>query len=80
MDLFGRHAETAALDGLPARAAGGAGAAGFPLERTRARLLIGPRTVGHHLANVYPELVITSHAELARIDLDGSLRLGATGG
>ncbi|MFF0717236.1 AAA family ATPase [Micromonospora sp. NPDC003816] len=40
-----------------------------------AQLLISPRTVGHHLANVYPKLGITSRAELARIDFDGDLRL-----
>ncbi|MEV2238175.1 AAA family ATPase [Micromonospora sp. NPDC049891] len=40
-----------------------------------AQLLISPRTVGHHLANVYPKLGITSRTELARIDFDGDLRL-----
>ncbi|WP_327035037.1 helix-turn-helix transcriptional regulator [Micromonospora ureilytica] len=40
-----------------------------------AQLLISPRTVGHHLANVYPKLGITSRRELARIDFDGDLRL-----
>jgi DNA-binding CsgD family transcriptional regulator len=44
-----------------------------------AQLLISPRTVGHHLANVYPKLGITSRAELARIDFAGGLRLSATG-
>lgn len=43
-----------------------------------AQLLISPRTVGHHLANVYPKLGITSRAELARIDFDGDLRLSPT--
>ncbi|PZG20460.1 helix-turn-helix transcriptional regulator [Micromonospora craterilacus] len=43
-----------------------------------AQLLISPRTVGHHLANVYPKLGITSRAELARIDFDGDLRLSST--
>ncbi len=37
--------------------------------------LISPRTIGHHLANVYPRLGITSRAELARIDFEGELRL-----
>ena len=40
-----------------------------------AQLLISPRTVGHHLANVFPKLGITSRAELARIDFAGGLRL-----
>ncbi|MEU6643491.1 AAA family ATPase [Saccharomonospora sp. NPDC046836] len=40
-----------------------------------AQLLISPRTVGHHLANVYPKLGIASRADLARIDFDGDLRL-----
>ncbi|WP_440105330.1 LuxR C-terminal-related transcriptional regulator [Streptosporangium sp. H16] len=37
--------------------------------------MISPRTIGHHLANVYPRLGITSRAELARIDFEGELRL-----
>lgn len=40
-----------------------------------AQLLISPRTVGHHLANDYPKLGITSRGELSRIDLSGDLRL-----
>ncbi|BBG03786.1 MULTISPECIES: helix-turn-helix transcriptional regulator [Pseudonocardia] len=40
-----------------------------------AQLLISPRTVGHHLANVYPKLGITSRTELSRVDLAGDLRL-----
>ncbi|MDG4798349.1 LuxR family transcriptional regulator [Micromonospora sp. WMMD1082] len=46
-------------------------------RETAAQLLISPRTVGHHLANVYPKLGITSRAELARIDFDGDLRLSS---
>jgi DNA-binding CsgD family transcriptional regulator len=44
-----------------------------------AQLLISPRTVGHHLANVYPKLGVTSRAELARIDFAGGLRLSPAG-
>jgi DNA-binding CsgD family transcriptional regulator len=44
-----------------------------------AQLLISPRTVGHHLANIYPKLGITSRAELARIDFAGGLRLSPAG-
>jgi DNA-binding NarL/FixJ family response regulator len=44
-----------------------------------AQLLISPRTVGHHLANVFPKLGITSRAELARIDFAGGLRLSPAG-
>ncbi|GGM25902.1 ATP-binding protein [Micromonospora yangpuensis] len=43
-----------------------------------AQLLISPRTVGHHLTNVYLKLGITNRAELARIDVDGDLRLDST--
>ncbi|MEU0479163.1 AAA family ATPase [Streptosporangium sp. NPDC006013] len=42
-----------------------------------AQLLISPRTVGHHLANVYPKLGIASRADLARIDFAGDLRLSS---
>ncbi|MEV1295323.1 AAA family ATPase [Pseudonocardia sp. NPDC049635] len=44
-----------------------------------AQLLISPRTVGHHLANVYPKLGISSRGELTRVDLDGDLRLRVDG-
>ena len=52
---------------------------GLTNREIAAQLLISPRTVGHHLANVYPKLGITSRAELARIDFTGDLRLGAAG-
>ncbi|MEV0225291.1 AAA family ATPase [Streptomyces sp. NPDC050704] len=39
------------------------------------QLLISPRTVGYHLANVFPKLGIVSRADLARVDLGDGLRL-----
>ncbi|MEH0424328.1 ATP-binding protein [Streptomyces sp. B21-083] len=39
------------------------------------QLLISPRTVAHHLANVFPKLGIVSRADLARVDFDDGLRL-----
>lgn len=41
------------------------------------QLLISPRTVSHHLANVYPKLGITSRRELALVDLTSTFRLPA---
>ncbi|MFL6056378.1 MAG: helix-turn-helix transcriptional regulator [Actinoallomurus sp.] len=38
-------------------------------------LLISPRTVGHHLSNVFPQLGIASRTDLARVDFDKDLRL-----
>ncbi|MEQ3551130.1 AAA family ATPase [Pseudonocardia nematodicida] len=49
---------------------------GLTNREIAAQLLISPRTVGHHLANVYPKLGIDSRATLARIDFAGDLRLG----
>ncbi|GAA2125704.1 hypothetical protein GCM10009802_31240 [Streptomyces synnematoformans] len=78
----------------PARGGGPPTAAGLTAQELRvarlaadgltnreigAQLLISPRTVGHHLASVYPKLGITSRAELARIDFAGDLRLKAAG-
>ena len=40
-----------------------------------AQLLISPRTVGHHLSNVFPKLGIVSRADLARVDFADGLRL-----
>ena len=39
------------------------------------QLLISPRTVGYHLANVFPKLGIVSRADLARVDFEDGLRL-----
>ncbi len=78
----------------PARGGGPPAAAGLTAQELRvarlaadgltnreigAQLLISPRTVGHHLAGVYPKLGITSRAELARIDFAGDLRLKTAG-
>lgn len=55
---------------------------GVALQRLRranreigAQLLISPRTVGYHLANVFPKLGIVSRADLARVDFGDGLRL-----
>ncbi|MEJ2871494.1 AAA family ATPase [Actinomycetospora sp. OC33-EN08] len=50
---------------------------GLTNREIAARLLISHRTVGHHLAAVYPKLGITSRTELARVDVSGDLRLRA---
>ncbi|MFM9696714.1 helix-turn-helix domain-containing protein [Streptomyces europaeiscabiei] len=39
------------------------------------QLLICPRTVGYHLASVFPKLGIVSRADLARVDFGDGLRL-----
>ncbi|MDX2394072.1 AAA family ATPase [Streptomyces sp. DK15] len=51
------------------------GADGLTNREIAAQLLISPRTVGHHLANVFPKLGIVARAELARVDFDNGLRL-----
>ncbi len=52
-------------------------AQGLTNREIGAQLLISPRTVGHHLANVFPKLGILSRADLARIDFgDGSHPIG----
>ncbi|MFD5540456.1 LuxR C-terminal-related transcriptional regulator [Streptomyces sp. NPDC127079] len=43
-------------------------AQGLTNREIGAQLLISPRTVGHHLANVFPKLGIVSRADLACID------------
>ncbi|MFB7629470.1 AAA family ATPase [Streptomyces sp. NPDC056149] len=50
-------------------------AEGLTNREIGARLLISPRTVGHHLANVFPKLGIVSRADLARVDFEDGLRL-----
>ncbi|MDJ0463872.1 LuxR family transcriptional regulator [Streptomyces sp. H27-C3] len=48
---------------------------GLTNREVAAQLLISPRTVGHHLSNVFPKLGIVARAELARVDFDNGLRL-----
>ncbi len=48
---------------------------GLTNKEIAAQLLISPRTVGHHLANVFPKIGITSRADLARVDFEDGLRL-----
>ncbi|MFF0739150.1 AAA family ATPase [Streptomyces sp. NPDC004111] len=48
---------------------------GLTNREIAAQLLISPRTVGHHLSNVFPKLGIVARAELARVDFDNGLRL-----
>ncbi|MFI6935155.1 AAA family ATPase [Streptomyces sp. NPDC050287] len=50
-------------------------ARGLTNREIGAQLLISPRTVGHHLANVFPKLGIVSRADLARIDFGDGLHL-----
>ncbi|WP_328778923.1 AAA family ATPase [Streptomyces canus] len=50
-------------------------AEGLTNREIGAQLLISPRTVGYHLANVFPKLGIVSRADLARVDFEDGLRL-----
>ncbi|MFI5877583.1 AAA family ATPase [Streptomyces sp. NPDC051445] len=50
-------------------------AQGLTNREIGAQLLISPRTVGHHLASVFPKLGIVSRADLARIDFGDGLHL-----
>ncbi|MEU6918426.1 ATP-binding protein [Streptomyces olindensis] len=50
-------------------------AEGLTNREIAAQLLISPRTVGHHLSNVFPKLGIASRADLARVDFEGDLRM-----
>ncbi|MFD4393323.1 hypothetical protein [Kitasatospora sp. NPDC058397] len=36
---------------------------------------MSPRTVGHHLADVFPEIGIASRTDLARVDFEDGLKL-----
>ncbi|GCB43937.1 hypothetical protein SNL152K_1222 [Streptomyces sp. NL15-2K] len=49
-------------------------AEGFTNREIGAQLLISPRTVAHHLANVFPKLGIVSRADLSRVDFEDGLR------
>ncbi|GAB2991816.1 hypothetical protein GCM10023080_066970 [Streptomyces pseudoechinosporeus] len=50
-------------------------AQGLTNREIGSQLLISPRTVAHHLANVFPKLGIVSRADLARLDFEDGLRL-----
>ncbi|MFJ2740635.1 AAA family ATPase [Streptomyces sp. NPDC087440] len=50
-------------------------AEGLTNREIAARLLISPRTVGHHLSNVFPKLGVVARGELARVDFDNGMRL-----
>ncbi|WP_078492523.1 ATP-binding protein [Streptomyces yerevanensis] len=49
-------------------------AEGLTNREIGAQLLISPRTVAHHLANVFPKLGVVSRADLARVDFEDGLR------
>jgi DNA-binding CsgD family transcriptional regulator len=40
-------------------------------QEVAAQMFLSPRTVAYHLYKAYPELGVTSRAELARLDLAG---------
>ncbi|WP_405623653.1 helix-turn-helix transcriptional regulator [Streptomyces sp. NBC_00076] len=48
---------------------------GLTNQKLGSQLLVSPRTVGHHLANVFPKLGIVSRTELARIGFGDVLHL-----
>ncbi|QLY28493.1 AAA family ATPase [Nocardia huaxiensis] len=50
-------------------------ATGLTNRDIAARLLISPRTVAHHLSNVFPKLGLARREELARVDFERGFRL-----
>ncbi|MFE3187526.1 helix-turn-helix transcriptional regulator [Nocardia sp. NPDC059240] len=50
-------------------------ATGLTNREIAARLLISPRTVGHHLSNVFPKLGLARREELAKVDFEHGFRL-----
>ncbi len=50
-------------------------AEGLTNKEIACHLLISPRTVGHHLSNVFPKLGVVARSELARVDFDNGLRM-----
>ncbi|WP_269755662.1 helix-turn-helix transcriptional regulator [Streptomyces albireticuli] len=50
-------------------------AEGLTNREIAARLLISPRTVGHHLSNVFPKIGVTCRTELTGVDFEDGPRL-----
>jgi DNA-binding NarL/FixJ family response regulator len=44
-------------------------AAGLTNKEIAAQMYLSPRTIGHHLANVFPKLGVRRRTELAALDL-----------
>jgi DNA-binding NarL/FixJ family response regulator len=44
-------------------------AAGLTNKEIAAQMYLSPRTIGHHLSNVFPKLGISRRTELAALDL-----------